>query len=497
MIKLSLKQIIDYVKPLKIIDFKKNKDDLKKSEEWYNFYIGNIFTDSRKIEEGESGVFVCIKGENFDGHDFIKEVIDKKVKVIVIDNESKILSVENDSFLRNAVFIVVENSISFLGNVSKLIIESLKKKNKDFKVVGIAGAAGKTTTKNLLKNILEFLKFKVIASEKSFNNEIGVPLTVFKVNEDTEWLVLEMGMRGFNQVDYLCSISDPDYGIITAIGPEHLEFVSNVKGVIKAETELTNYLIKKRGFFLVPSSIKKNFKDYQYFDYYPSEKYLIKEFKIELVENDFFKTFAKIKINNKYFDLFFDTILSKAIIDNFLMCMFFLQGVLESKNGKGMIDKVIQNADKIILKSIENDRFYFQQISDNIFVINDFYNSNYLSLKSNLETVEKMFNYFEEIFLFIGDMLELGKYSNFYHRRVINRVLDYPNKVKIFFVGKYFYINRIVKKNVKYFVDFDNLPENVFKEIFSNKKKLIFIKGSRRLRLERILGRICSRVSFL
>lgn len=495
MIKLSLGQIIDYVKPLKIIDFKKNVDDLKKSEEWYNFYIDNIFTDSRKIEEGESGIFVCIRGENFDGHDFIKEVIDKKVKVIVIDNESKVLSVKNDPLLKNVVFIVVENSISFLGNVSRLIIESLKKKNKDFKVVGIAGAAGKTTTKNLLRNILDFLKFKVVASEKSFNNEIGVPLTVFKVNEDIEWLVLEMGMRGFKQVDYLCSISDPDYGIITAIGPEHLEFVGNVKGVIKAETELTNYLIKKQGFFLVPSSIKKIFKDYHYFDYYPSKKCLIKEFRIELVENDFFRTFAKIKINNRYFDLFFDTILSKAIIDNFLMCMLFLQRVL--KNEEKIIDRVIENANKIILKSIENDRFYFQKIYDNIFVINDFYNSNYLSLKSNLETVEKMFNYFEEIFLFIGDMLELGKYSNFYHRRIINRVLGYPNKVKIFFIGQCFYSNRIVKKNVRYFVDFNNLPENMFREIFSNKKKLIFIKGSRRLRLERILDRICSRVSFL
>lgn len=476
MIKISFKEIIDFVKPLKIIGKKIEND----------FFIEKIFIDSRKIENGKYGAFVCIKGENFDAHDFIQQVIEKNVDLIFVENEEKI-----PYFLLNeATFIKVKNSVETLGNLAKIIIHKKRELNKDFIVIAIGGAAGKTTTKNLLKNIFEFSGYKVVASEKSFNNEIGVPLTIFKVEENTDILILEMGMRGFGQLEYLCQISEPNYGIITSIGPEHLEFVQNIKGVIQAETELTEFLETNGRYFLIPNKIRNLYENYQNFNYFPNKKYFIKNYNIIKKENQYL-TMCEIFFNGKSYLLKISSILSKTILLNFLVSLMMFEKI--SKNYE-LINKIIDNAENIILKSLEKNRFFFEQLSSSIFVINDFYNSNYLSLNENLKVVEKIVPFFEKVFLFIGDMLELGKYSNFYHRKIVKKISNYPFKVKTIFIGKNFYKYRENVENSKFFEKFD---DSFINEIIENwvitkdrSNILVFIKGSRALKLERIYEKL-------
>ncbi|MCS6954845.1 MAG: Mur ligase family protein, partial [Candidatus Calescibacterium sp.] len=198
--------------------------------------ISNIFTDTRKIGNIEQlndynqrfgvgeGLFICIRGGNFDGHDFIREAYNRGVNNFVIQDATKI----PENLKESVSFIVVEDTVKFMGDLAKLMIKKRREINENFRVIAVAGSAGKTTTKNIVKNIFEIMELNVVASEKSFNNEIGVPLTVFRITNETQVLVLEMGMRGFGQIEYLCSITQPDYGVITSIGPEHLEFVKNI-----------------------------------------------------------------------------------------------------------------------------------------------------------------------------------------------------------------------------------------------------------------------------
>lgn len=474
MIKLKLKEILDNCRFKDILNYTEGT-------------IKQVFTDSRKVTDGSGGLFACIKGERFDGHDFIEEVYDKGIKFFVVQNFSKI----PPRISKSVTVILVDNTIEFLGELAKLVLTKKREISENFRVIAVAGSAGKTTTKNLIKNILEFAGYIVIASEKSFNNEIGVPLTVFRLTEETQVLVLEMGMRGFGQIEYLCSISDPDYGVITAIGPEHLEFVKNIQGVIKAETELTNYLYKHNRYFILPRKIKDTYKNYDNYDYLPNRQYLIRNFSIDPIKQE---TLFSISYGRRIYNLKVKGIISLPILYNFLVSLKLFDKFIsdvnkyycsQDENDKTILE-VIRNTSKIVLDSIENDRFYFDTRFN---IIADYYNSNYLSLLGNLRVVEKMFSYYSRILLFIGDMLELGPKAKFYHQLVLKRMNSYPSNVEIYLIGKNFYQFR--KEYSKFFFtqNVDNILNLSFMEslnLYKREKKLIFIKGSRALKLERI-----------
>ncbi|MCX7758410.1 MAG: Mur ligase family protein [bacterium] len=470
MIKLKLKEVLDNCKFRDILNYREST-------------IEQIFTDSRKLNNGSRGIFICIKGQKFDGHDFIEEVYNKGTKFFVVQDLSKI----PPKISRSTTFILVDNTIEFLGEIAKLVLSKRRSISGDFNVIAVAGSAGKTTTKNLIKNIFEFAGYTVIASEKSFNNEIGVPLTTLRITEDTQVLVLEMGMRGFGQIEYLCSISDPDYGVITSIGPEHLEFVKNIKGVIKAETELTNYLYKHNRYFILPSKIKDTYTNYHNYDYLPNRQYMIRNFSIDPIKKE---TLFAISYDRRIYNLKVEGIVSLPILYNFLVSLKLFDKFISNTNYRfqknQVILEVIRNTSRIVLNSIENNRFYFDTRFN---IIADYYNSNYLSLLENLKTVEKMFNYYSRILLFIGDMLELGPKTKFYHQLVLKRLNSYPNNVEIYLIGENFY--QFKKEYSRFFFarDVDNILNHSFidcLDLYKGEKKLIFIKGSRALKLERI-----------
>ncbi len=191
--------------------------------------VGGISIDSRTIKPGE--LFIAIKGNRFDGHDFIKEAINKKATGVVISRPISQLSNSFNS-LTHSTFIRVPNTIKALGQIAKS-----HRKKFNIPVVAITGSNGKTTTKEMVASILQ-KRYNVLKSSGTQNNHIGVPLTLLGLNSQHEFCVLEIGTNHIGEIRTLNYIAQPNIAIITNIGPSHLEFLGDVEGVFRAKTEL-------------------------------------------------------------------------------------------------------------------------------------------------------------------------------------------------------------------------------------------------------------------
>lgn len=207
---LSVKKIIEYTKGIPY-----NCEKILEEE------VTNVTIDSRKIEKG--GLFIAIKGARVDGHDLIPQVIEGGALLALSEVE-----LEGAKF----PYIKVESTNMALQDVARLYREGLK-----CKIVGISGSVGKTSTKEMVYSILSE-KFKTLKTEGNFNNEIGVPLTLFRITEDIEVAIIEMGINHFGEMTRLAKMARPDICILTNIGDCHLEFLGDRPGVYKAKSEM-------------------------------------------------------------------------------------------------------------------------------------------------------------------------------------------------------------------------------------------------------------------
>ncbi len=190
--------------------------------------IRGVSIDSRTIREGE--LFVAIRGDRFDGHDFVPDVLNKGawgalVEQSVLENNFKSLG-----GLKNIV--PVEDTLFALQEMALV-----HRKKFSIPVVGITGSNGKTTTKEMLAGILK-QKGPVLKNEGNLNNHIGVPLTLLKMDRTHKAAVVEMGMSALGEIDTLARLTLPDVGVITNVGPAHLEFLKSLDGVAQAKGEL-------------------------------------------------------------------------------------------------------------------------------------------------------------------------------------------------------------------------------------------------------------------
>lgn len=185
----------------------------------------SIETDSRKIEKG--ALFVAIKGERVDGHKFIDQVIEKGALAVLC---------EHDLGKQKFPYIVVKSSLQAVKDLAEFYLKQL-----DIPVVGITGSVGKTSTKEMVYSVLR-RQFHVLKTEGNFNNELGLPLTVFRLRENHEMAVLEMGISDFGEMHRLAKIARPQTVMITNIGWAHLENLKDRDGVLKAKTEIFDFL---------------------------------------------------------------------------------------------------------------------------------------------------------------------------------------------------------------------------------------------------------------
>ncbi len=200
------------------------------TEELFDAYVRagqRVATDSRKVQAGD--LFFALKGERFNGHDFVHQALEMGVTAVVVDQE--IVGVDPERCLRVSDVLA---SLQALAHHYRKSIEGLI-------VIGITGSNGKTTTKELVHAVLS-MHYRSYATPGNLNNAIGVPLTLLGMPRGTEFCVVEMGANHPGEVMPLCAIADPDVGVVTAIGKEHLEGFGSLQAIIDTETELYAYL---------------------------------------------------------------------------------------------------------------------------------------------------------------------------------------------------------------------------------------------------------------
>ena len=217
----------------------------------------SVSTDTRKLPEG--CLFVALKGPNFDANAFAKEALEKGAKWVVVSDPD-----------------LAETEGCLYVEDTQLALQQLANHHRhqlSIPVIGITGSNGKTTTKELVNAVLK-QKYKCHATQGNLNNHIGVPLTLLNAPEDSEILVIEMGANRANDIGELCQIAEPTHGLITNIGKAHLEGFGGADGVLKAKSQLYQWLIEHKGTVFINSrmeSLRNMGRRFEHPVYYPGE----------------------------------------------------------------------------------------------------------------------------------------------------------------------------------------------------------------------------------
>lgn len=198
---------------------------LKGNTDKRNFEVTAVTTDSRTVTEG--CLFVAIKGERADGHDFAAQVM---------ENGAAAVLAERDLGWSDRPYILVGSTLDAVRDIAEFYLKQL-----DIPVVGITGSVGKTSTKEMIASVLS-RKYRVLKTEGNFNNELGLPLTVFRLREEDQIAVLEMGISHFGEMHRLAKIARPDTCVMTNIGWAHLENLGDRDGILRAKSEIMDFL---------------------------------------------------------------------------------------------------------------------------------------------------------------------------------------------------------------------------------------------------------------
>ncbi len=204
--------------------------------------LAGVSTDSRSTKSGE--LFIAIRGEKFDAHDFVTKAIGVGASAVMVD--SKWADANGTMLVSIAVpRLVVEDTTVALGDLAALYRSKFK-----IPMIAIAGSNGKTTTKNMVSAVLG-TKYNVLSTEGNLNNHVGVPQTLFRLTREHQVGVVEIGTNHFGELSYLCRVLAPTHGLITNIGREHLEYFGSLNGVARAEGELIDFLKLNNGLFFL------------------------------------------------------------------------------------------------------------------------------------------------------------------------------------------------------------------------------------------------------
>ena len=425
----------------------------------FNALIKSISTDTRSLKK--NSLFIAIKGENFDGNDFVDEALSKGSNIIIADNKR----FKNNKDKR---IIWVNDSIKALKTISNNII-------KDYggNVIAITGSNGKTTTTNIIGKTLK----NNSKTLKNFNNEIGMPLSLMNASFKSKNLIFEIGASKLNDIDYLSKILQPNVGLITNIGNSHLESLKNIDGVFKVKSEIVKN-IKKNGFLVVPNDNKKHLNKWKKMrSDITTISFGMKD------DSDFYPIDVKIKQNGLSF-LVTSRLLEKPIkISSSLEGVHNVKNILSACAVHYCLGQNLQDFSKSIsLSKLDNLRQVKYKWLKGSTLIDDSYNANPDSTKKSIDLLS---NYNKKTVLLLGDMLELGRYKNKLHKEVgeyakskgIRKLIAFGNLTRHSIDG--------FGKNGIFFNDETKLKNYLRKNITS--KNVILIKGSRGMKMERFI----------
>ena len=407
----------------------------------------DISTDTRKLKKGD--VYLPLRGENYDGHNFIDKALEVGARGYFTQDKFKIN--------KDADFVLlVKNSL-----VAYLKLANYIRNKINPKVIAITGSSGKTTTKEMLFSVFS-TSFKTHKTMLNHNNEIGLCETFFNMPNDTQVLILEMGMRNLGEIELLSNYSEPDLGIITNIGSAHVERLGTLKNIAIAKCEIASNL-KKDGLFIGPLS--KNLQENLKYD----GKKIFTDFS-QVTNMNIQMGLSEFTYKNQNYKL---NIEGEYNIQNALLVIEAAKSfdISEENIKKGLED----------FKPIEK-RWEISEVKGLTFV-NDSYNANPESMMAVLKTFLSVYK--KPLVLVLGNMAELGKDEIAYHKKIGEFLSSYEG-VKLLTVGNL--AKYILRNSTLEGVEFETNFECA-KYILNNIEKgsTILLKASRAMKFEEII----------
>ena len=346
----------------------------------------SISTDTRTITENDA--YLALVGAVFDGHEFVQKAFENGAKLAIV----------NEKFpCEKGNFLVVKDTLE-----AYLKIANANRTRRSAKIIAVTGSSGKTTTKEFLYSVFNS-KFKTQKSIKNHNNEIGLCQTLLFIEPDTKYCIVEMGMRALGEIDTLAKYARPDIAIITNAGTAHIGILGSRENIAKAKCEITNYLGQSGVLLAHDEELIKN--ELANKDSFEKIFYDYKD--VEIIEKN--ESSSKIK----YDDFIFE-IPSSADYD-------ILNALVSIKTAKleNYSDEDIQKG----LLNFQNVEFRNEIIKSNsgAIIISDCYNANPDSTEASLRHICEVYRD-KKIVVVFGDMLELGEFEEFYHKKNLGGV---------------------------------------------------------------------------
>ena len=426
-------------------------------EELYGFYLNakqQICTDTRKLEAGS--VFFALKGGNFNANEFTQKAINAGCSIAVVDEEK---------YVTDAKIVLVED-------VLKALQQLATHHRRQFKIpfLAITGSNGKTTNKELINAVLS-KKFKTLATIGNLNNHIGVPLTLLNIKTEHEFAIIEMGANHQGEINELCQIAEPDFGLITNIGKAHLEGFGGEEGIKKGKSELYKYIRSKQGKVFINAD--DDVLNELAFD---NDKvtYGCKKLYDVIGKDCTTSETVSMKFTRRYGEKDWNKlpIINTQIVGsyNFINCLT-----------AACVGNYFKVEDNLIKEALENylpnmNRSQLVKTSRNT-VLLDAYNANPNSMAV---AIENFANYrSDKKLVLLGDMFELGEYSHAEHQKIVN-LLEEKKLQNVVLVGEEFF-----KLDTKQFQKFKTTLEclNYLKNL-NVSENTILIKGSRGMKME-------------
>ncbi|MFE3898278.1 MULTISPECIES: UDP-N-acetylmuramoyl-tripeptide--D-alanyl-D-alanine ligase [unclassified Priestia] len=429
--------------------------------------IEGVSIDTRTIQQGN--LYIPIKGERFNGHTFVHKAIENGA-VATLWNKDE----ENPP--TDISVILVDDTLEALQQLAKSYRHEL-----DIKVVGITGSNGKTTAKDMVKAVLD-TTYRVLKTDGNFNNHIGMPLTILRLDETHDIAVLEMGMSSRGEIEFLSNLAEPDVAIITNIGESHLQDLGSRDGIAEAKLEITSglaptgQLVYNGDEPLLTSRVVNpvfetvTFGSSEQNDLYPSA----------ISAEELGTTFT---VSRETTYSFFIPVLGKHNVHNAL-------SAIAVGHYFGLDNETIAKGLKEL--KLTNMRMELVKRTDGLTFINDAYNASPTSVKAAITLMHDLEGYKQKI-LVLGDMLELGDQEKEFHKEVgefiqaekIDYVLTYgPLSVEIEQGAK----NNFAEDKVMHFEEKDELVKKL--TAITTREDVVLVKASRGMKLEEVISKM-------
>jgi UDP-N-acetylmuramoyl-tripeptide--D-alanyl-D-alanine ligase len=428
-----------------------------------------VSTDSRSTKRGD--LFFALRGETFDGHNFISQAVQSWASGIVVDSRWA----ESNSAMMASLHVpkfVVEDTTQALGQLASVYRSKFK-----IPLIAVGGSNGKTTTKEMIKAVLS-QKFNVLATEGNLNNHIGVPQTLFRLEKKHRVAVVEVGTNHPGEIAYLCGILQPTHGLITNIGHEHLEFFGSIDGVAKAECELFEHLKETAGTAFVntkdirlkqrSAGMKKKIT------YGLGARSAIVRGSIRRWSNDARAVVTVKGSSGKSFEIDLgvagehnaaNAVAAVAVGLTFGVPARKIRTALETFRGVGKRTQLVER--------------------NGVTILNDVYNSNPDSVLAGLATLKMLKNSGKKIAV-LADMLELGPESESAHRAVGKALEKFGVEYLLTFGALSNFTHEVAKVKFKFHFEQKNLLSEYLLEILG-RGDAVLIKGSRGMKMDDVV----------